>query len=100
MLLGLLEFVVLSFLFSLAHCQSNLSAQAIRPAFVPLAVGSPYFSAWLSFGPTSQTTNTWPTFWDADGVRGPLLHSMMVLTISPEPYSRVGWPHKDRQHDL
>ncbi|KAI0958924.1 hypothetical protein AcV7_004605 [Taiwanofungus camphoratus] len=67
MLLGLLEFVVLSFLFSLAHCQSNLSAQAIRPAFVPLAVGSPYFSAWLSFGPTSQTTNTWPTFWDADG---------------------------------
>ncbi|OBZ70559.1 hypothetical protein A0H81_09078 [Grifola frondosa] len=60
------SFIVFSSLFVAVKSQSNPtgSPQTFFPANIPLAIRSPYFSAWhVSTNGSSQLTQSWPTFW-------------------------------------
>ena len=55
---SLISFSVLSVLGSVTW-----DATPFNPASIPLAVRSPYFSAWLSQGAGTALNAAWPTFW-------------------------------------
>ncbi|MFJ2955413.1 glutaminase domain-containing protein [Streptomyces sp. NPDC087270] len=61
----------------------------IRPPAVPLAVRSPYLSAWL---PASNTAGTWPTFWT-----GRTTAMTGIAQIDGVPYLFLGAPNIDGQ---
>ncbi|CAL1700859.1 unnamed protein product [Somion occarium] len=61
----MLPFVaVITFLFSgIVHAAVTWTAMPFNPASVPLAVRSPYLSAWLPQGSGTALNAAWPTFW-------------------------------------
>ncbi|SEG75929.1 protein of unknown function [Actinacidiphila yanglinensis] len=61
----------------------------IRPPSVPLAVRSPYLSAWL---PASTTAGTWPTFWT-----GHTVAMTGIAQIDGVPFLFLGAPNIDGQ---
>lgn len=68
-------FTIFSFLFVLA---SGSTSQDFWPAALPLAVRSPYFSAWQGATAGSSVVSEWPSFWpfNTDGdVSSLRLHS-------------------------
>lgn len=67
----LLALLFMLLFFGFARSQADLSSQTFFPAEVPLAVRSPYFSAWLATLNGSQPTNTWPSFWSDSQVSYP-----------------------------
>ena len=42
------------------------AAQSFWPAAVPLAVRSPYLNSWADTQNGSDTSNSWPAFWDGN----------------------------------
>jgi Domain of unknown function (DUF5127)/Domain of unknown function (DUF4965)/Domain of unknown function (DUF1793)/Domain of unknown function (DUF4964) len=63
------------------------SFDPIRPPAVPLAVRSPYLSAWL---PADTTAGTWPTFWT-----GRTTAMTGIAEIDGVPYLFLGAPNID-----
>ncbi|BBB01493.1 putative glutaminase [Actinacidiphila reveromycinica] len=61
----------------------------IRPPSVPLAVRSPYLSAWL---PSSNSAGTWPTFWT-----GRIMAMTGIAQIDGVPFLFLGSPNIDGQ---
>ncbi|KAH9951525.1 hypothetical protein B0H21DRAFT_179419 [Amylocystis lapponica] len=70
MLFRLLFIFFFVFIALLGVQSQNTPSQTFWPAALPLAVRSPYLSAWLFTTNGSQSTNTWPTFWNNDGPLG------------------------------
>ncbi|KZT10711.1 uncharacterized protein LAESUDRAFT_643898 [Laetiporus sulphureus 93-53] len=64
MIRGVPYLLLLSVLFLGISTKGVSSAQTFWPAAVPLAVRSPYFSAWQATTNGTNVTNEWPTFWD------------------------------------
>ena len=53
----------LSFCAPLVLADVSWDATPFNPASVPLAVRSPYLSAWLAQGAGTALDAAWPTFW-------------------------------------
>ncbi|GBE81170.1 Glutaminase A [Sparassis crispa] len=75
---------------SLVHAQNTGSSQTFYPAAVPLAVRSPYFSAWLPTLNTSlPVSNTWPSFWALNNP-SPVLGWAGHIRIDSQTYKWLG----------
>ncbi|EIW78712.1 DUF1793-domain-containing protein [Coniophora puteana RWD-64-598 SS2] len=59
----LLSFASLAFLATSVVGQPSWTSDPAMPPSVPLAVRSPYLSAWLSQGPGNSLAGNWPQFW-------------------------------------
>lgn len=44
-------------------CALNWTAQPFNPPSIPLAVKTPYLSAWLAQGSGAALNDDWPRFW-------------------------------------
>ncbi|KAJ8475297.1 hypothetical protein ONZ51_g6647 [Trametes cubensis] len=59
-----LAFLVFLFTcFTVVLSATSWTANPFNPASIPLAVRSPYFSAWLNQGEGTALNAAWPTFW-------------------------------------
>ncbi|KAI0744978.1 DUF1793-domain-containing protein [Earliella scabrosa] len=63
------------------------TATPFNPAAVPLAVKSPYVSAWLRQGGGAALNDAWPNFW-----AGGILGWAGFATVDGAPYSWMGVP--------
>lgn len=54
---------LLSLLFVVTVRAISWTATPFNPAAIPLAVRTPYFSAWLHQGAGAALNDVWPTFW-------------------------------------
>ncbi len=64
--------------------KSSPADTPLRPPAVPLAVRSPYLSAWL---PADNLAGTWPTFWT-----GRVTAMTGIATIDGSPFVFMGAP--------
>ncbi|EIW84808.1 DUF1793-domain-containing protein [Coniophora puteana RWD-64-598 SS2] len=63
------------------------AAISLRPPSVPLAVRSPYLSAWLPQGPGAMLAGTWPRFWN-----GSILGWAGYIRVDDTTYTFLGDP--------
>ncbi|EED78658.1 predicted protein [Postia placenta Mad-698-R] len=86
MALGLVIFASI-FLF---HFQS-VFCQTFRPAAVPLAVRSPYFSAWQNTTIGTNVADEWPQFWnDNENNPNPILGWAGIIQVDNVAYKWLG----------
>ncbi|KZT10663.1 uncharacterized protein LAESUDRAFT_343786 [Laetiporus sulphureus 93-53] len=89
MLRGFPSLFLLLFSLIVAH-ECALSAETFWPAAVPLAVRSPYFSAWQSTTNGTDVTDEWPTFWDVSGSTNNILGWAGHVRIDGDTYRWLG----------
>jgi hypothetical protein len=78
MLATLLQIVVLfaPLATSLARAAVTWTAEPLNPPAVPLAVRTPYLSAWLQQGDGQPLNGAWPSFWTGTVCRDPFWTSL------------------------
>ncbi|TFK45399.1 DUF1793-domain-containing protein [Heliocybe sulcata] len=62
-MVSVLPFTIFSLLYISVNAAVTWTATPFNPHAVPLAVRSPYLSAWLAQGSGTQLNDAWPTFW-------------------------------------
>ncbi|KAK7695932.1 hypothetical protein QCA50_000571 [Cerrena zonata] len=78
----------ITFLFTgLAHAAVTWTAAPFNPASVPLAVRTPYLSAWLPQGSGTALNANWPTFWT-----GQIVGWAGYVRVDGTAYSFLGTP--------
>ncbi|EIW84037.1 DUF1793-domain-containing protein [Coniophora puteana RWD-64-598 SS2] len=83
----LLPFASLAFLATSVAGQPAWTSDPALPPAVPLAVRSPYLSAWLPQGAGTSLTGTWPTFWT-----GSFLGWTGYVSVDGTAYNWMGAP--------
>lgn len=73
--------IVFASLLACVHAAVTWTATPFNPAAVPLAVRSPYLSAWLPQGSGTPLNGAWPTFWTGS-VSDASMMSEPILTVS------------------
>ena len=86
--MGLVKFLSVTSLFMLPAQQAFAwDATPYNPPAVPLAVRTPYLSAWLPQGAGAALNDRWPTFWT-----GSTLGWAGFLKVDGKAYSFLGDP--------
>lgn len=70
---------------------SSVFCQTFRPAAVPLAVRSPYFSAWQNTTIGTNVADEWPQFWnDNENNPNPILGWAGIIQVDNVAYKWLG----------
>ncbi|KAF8205102.1 DUF1793-domain-containing protein [Pholiota molesta] len=75
-------------IYAAATTALSWTATPFNPAAVPLAVRSPYLSAWLPQGAGAALNDVWPTFWN-----GQIVGWAGFVKIDGQPFSFLGAPN-------
>ncbi|OBZ70311.1 hypothetical protein A0H81_09943 [Grifola frondosa] len=83
-----------------SYCAVSWNATPFNPAAVPLAVRSPYLSAWLAQGEGTALNAGWPTFWTGS-ILGPIEPNDLVNQSLPFSYLAVSAaPNDGKTHSV
>ncbi|KAF8513743.1 DUF1793-domain-containing protein [Hysterangium stoloniferum] len=82
--------LLVGFLVARAVANVTWTATPLNPPAVPLAVRSPYLSAWLKQGSGQALNDDWPTFWT-----GMIVGWAGFVRVDGVPYSFLGNPTLD-----
>lgn len=91
-------------LLACAHAAVSWTATPFNPAAVPLAVRSPYLSAWLPQGAGTPLNGAWPTFWTgmvshcAEGATQS--HTVRLLIFGNVSDCRLGRVYQGRRRSI
>ncbi|THV08423.1 DUF1793-domain-containing protein [Dendrothele bispora CBS 962.96] len=77
----------LAFLLSTVYAQVSWSVTPFNPPSIPLAVRTPYLSAWLPQGSGAALNAAWPTFWT-----GQILGWAGFVNVDGTSYNFLGVP--------
>ncbi|OCH92918.1 DUF1793-domain-containing protein [Obba rivulosa] len=72
---------------SVAYAATSWTVTPFNPAAIPLAVRSPYLSAWLAQGAGNALNDVWPTFWT-----GAIVGWAGFINVDGQSYSFLGAP--------
>ncbi|KAF5366812.1 hypothetical protein D9758_006553 [Tetrapyrgos nigripes] len=77
----------LALLLSTVYAQVSWTVSPFNPPSIPLAVRTPYLSAWLPQGPGAALNGAWPTFWT-----GSILGWAGFVNVDGTSYNFLGTP--------